>query len=234
MKLIHAKDYETMSEIGAQLLLDTIRRKPDAVICLATGSSPKRMYEKLCETINDERIDLSQITFVKLDEWYGVDPQNECTCSSFIKQQLLDRLYMPPKQLIEFVSNAQDVEQECKKVDDFLSEHPIDIMILGLGMNGHLGLNEPAEALTLPCHYSQLSEKTKTHDMAKGQNLQAGLTIGLQGIFEAKQVFMFICGKRKEAAYQAFMSQKITTAIPASLLWLHPNCVTVVDDTMPK
>lgn len=232
MELIHAETYEDMSEIGAEILLDTIRKKPDAVICLATGNSPALMYEKICKVINRERIDLSQITFVKLDEWYGVDPQDECTCTSFLKEHLLDQLYMQPKQIIEFVSNAADITQELHKVDAFLSEYPIDVMILGLGMNGHLGLNEPGDYLMLSSHFTELSEKTKTHSMVKNRTLQGGLTIGFKGIFEAKKVLMLICGEKKEAAYQAFMSQRITTAVPASLLWLHPNCVTILDDSM--
>ena len=79
-----------------------------------------------------------------------------------------------------------------------------------------------------------LDEKTKTHDMVKGYAPKGGLTIGLQGIFTAKQIIMLVCGERKEEAYQAFMSQRISTSTPASLLWLHPNCVTLVDDTIQK
>ena len=234
MKLIHTENYEAMSKEAADLLLDTLRKKPDAVICLATGSSPARMYELVCEAVNKERIDLSEITFVKLDEWYGVEPQAACTCTTFIKEHLLDQLYMQPKAVVEFVSDAADIKQELDRMDAFLSEHPIDVMILGLGMNGHLGLNEPADFLTLNAHYAELDEKTKTHDMVKGFDPKGGLTIGLQGIFTSRQILMLVCGERKEAAYQAFMSQRITTATPASLLWLHPNCVTLVDDTIQK
>lgn len=234
MKLIHTENYEAMSRKAAELLLDTLRKKADAVICLATGSSPARMYELVCETVNRERIDLSEITFVKLDEWYGVEPQDACTCTTFIKKHLLDKLYMQPKAVMEFVSNAADINQELDRMDAFLLEHPIDVMILGLGMNGHLGLNEPADALTLKAHYAELDEKTKTHDMVKGYVPKGGLTIGLQGIFTSKQIIMLVCGNRKEAAYQAFISQKISTSTPASLLWLHPNCVTLIDDTIQK
>ena len=204
MKLIHTENYEAMSKEAADLLLDTLRKKPDAVICLATGSSPARMYELVCEAVNRERIDLSEITFVK------------------------------PKAVVEFVSDAADIRQELDRMDVFLSEHPIDVMILGLGMNGHLGLNEPADFLTLNAHYAELDEKTKTHDMVKGYEPKGGLTIGLQGIFTSGQIIMLVCGDRKEAAYQAFMSQRIATSTPASLLWLHPNCVTLVDDTIQK
>lgn len=229
MKLIKSDNYECMSLQGKQVLIDTITNKKDAIICLATGSSPKRMYELFVQEINEKKIDISEVTFVKLDEWYGVAPEEACTCTHFIKENLLDKLYMQPKQVIEFISNTKDIPAELNKVDNFLRNHPVDVMILGLGMNGHLGLNEPDEYLTYPCYQAKLNEKTKTHEMAKDYVLESGLTIGLEGIFSAKTVLMLVCGTRKEEAYKQFMSQKITTSTPASLLWLHQNCITIID-----
>lgn len=229
MNIINCNDYETMARQGAEILIKTIKDNPRAVITLATGSSPKRMYKLFVETINHEKIDISEVTFLKLDEWYGVAPDADCTCTTFIKEILLDQLYMPPKQYIEFVSNAEDVSEELKKVDDFIANHTIDVMILGLGMNGHLGLNEPSNTLHYHCHQTKLNEKTKTHSMAQGYPLESGLSIGLEGIFKAKQVLMLVCGERKEEAYKAFLSQNISTLVPASLLWLHHNCTTLID-----
>lgn len=229
MKIIKCAHYEEMSKQGAKLMIELITKKKDAIITLATGGSPKRMYELFVQEVNDRKIDISEVTFVKLDEWYGVVPEDSCTCTTFIKENLLDKLYMQPKQLIEFVSNTKDVKSELAKVDSFINEHPIDLMILGLGMNGHLGLNEPNESLSFKCHQAKLNEKTKTHDMAKDHQLESGLTIGLEGIFTSKMVVMVVSGTRKEDAYQEFMSQKISTTTPASLLWLHPNCITMID-----
>ncbi len=230
MKLIHEDSYEKMSQAGAEIILDTIRNKPDASICLATGSSPKRMYEIICNTINEEKIDISQVTFVKLDEWYGVNPDDPCTCTTFIKQNVIKHLYMPFKELVEISSDTKNIEGDLAAFDSYLEKHPIDVMILGLGMNGHLGLNEPSDCLSLSSHYTELTEKTKTHDMVKGKNLKGGLTIGMQGIFSSKKVLMLVSGKRKEEAFKALMSKKISTAVPASLLWLHKNCITIIDD----
>lgn len=229
MKIIKNANYEEMSKQGAKLMIDLITNKKDAIICLATGGSPKRMYELFVNEVNDQKIDISEVTFVKLDEWYGVAPNDSCTCTTFIKENLLDKLYMQPKQFIEFESNTNDVSGQLNKVDSFIKKHPIDLMILGLGMNGHLGLNEPDEHLSFKCHQAKLNEKTKTHDMAKDHVLESGLTIGLEGIFTSKTVLMLVSGTRKEDAYQEFMSQRISTSTPASLLWLHPNCITMID-----
>lgn len=229
MKIINCSDYEQMSIQGAKILINEVTSNPSAVLCIATGGSPKRMYEIFVEEINEKKIDLSNVTFLKLDEWYGVKPEDNCTCTKFIKDNLLDKLYMQPK-FVEFISNG-DVETELNKINEFIENNPIDVMILGLGMNGHLGLNEPSDTLNYKCYQVKLNEKTKTHDMTKGFTLESGLTIGLEGIFKSKQVLMVVTGDRKEDAYKAFMSQNITTQVPASLLWLHYNCTTLIDDS---
>lgn len=159
-----------------------------------------------------------------------VEPQEACTCTTFIQQEILGKLNQQPKAFIEVASNAPHVEEELHQLDVFLEAHPIDVMILGLGMNGHLGLNEPGDALELNAHRVQLSEVTKGHDMVRGKVLSEGFTIGLQGIFRARKVLMLVSGERKQEAYEAFMSRKITTKVPASLLWLHPDCDTFIDD----
>lgn len=229
MHIINTQNYEEMSQKGADILLETIRTKNDAIICLATGSSPKRMYELFVDTINKERIDLTHITFVKLDEWYGGDPDYIVTCSAFLKENLLDKLYMQPGSFIEFDGETDDLDTELHRVEAFLNEHPIDVMVLGLGMDGHLGLNEPNESLTTGCHFAKLHEKTANHDMVKGHTPKGGITIGMKGIFDSGTVLMLVTGEKKEDAYEAFMSQRITTQVPSSLLWLHKNCITLID-----
>lgn len=229
MKLINAHNYEEMSQKGAEILLDTIRNNKSARICLATGGSPERMYEIFAEKINEENLDISNVTFVKLDEWYDVEADDPCTCNVFIKEKLLDKLNTQPKEVIAFQTKGENYQKDCDRIQSILNEHPLDVMILGLGMNGHLGLNEPDDHLILDAHIAPLHEVTKTHDMAEGNPLTRGITIGLKGIFEAKQVLMLVCGSRKEEAYKNFMSRNISTQTPASLLWLHPNCTTIID-----
>ncbi len=231
MQIINAHDYEQMSQDGATIILDTIRHKKDAIIALATGGSPKRMYEIMVQTINEQKIDISQVRFVKLDEWYGIDENSEATCTTFIQKHILSKLYMAPKEVISFATQPSDETLELKKVQDFVEANPIDVLVLGLGMNGHLGLNEPNDYLTLPCHKAKLHAKTKTHAMASNQPLEYGLTLGMQAIFEAKHVLMLVSGSNKEEAYESFLSQKISTQTPASFLWLHPHCTTIIDTT---
>lgn len=229
MKIIDAKNYDEMSELGANILIETIEKKKDASICLATGGSPKKLYENFVNEINERKLDISNVTFVKLDEWYDVEETQPFTCTTFIKENILDKLHMKPKAFLSLPTKCEDPNAACAKLQAYLDQNPIDVMILGLGMNGHLGLNEPNTHLNLHTHQANLSDITKTHDMAQGKPLTSGLTIGLKSIFEAKQVLMLVCGNKKEDAYQQFMSQKISTLTPASLLWLHPNCTSIID-----
>lgn len=229
MKIKRAKNYEEMSQLGANILLNTVKTNPNARICLATGGSPERMYEIFAETVNKENIDLSNVTFVKLDEWYDVEEYAPCTCNLFIKEKLLDKLNCKPKEMISFQTKGDDFLEDCERIQSYLNENPLDVMILGLGMNGHLGLNEPADSLILDAHLTNLSEITKTHDMTSGISLTRGITIGLKSIFESKHILMLISGNKKEDAYARFMSREISTQTPASLLWLHQNCTTIID-----
>ena len=229
MNITNAKNYEEMSLLGAKILLDTIRNKPNASICIATGGSPERMYEIFVDTINKENIDISNVTFVKLDEWYDAEEYDPFTCNAFIKEKILDKLNSCPKQVIAFQTKGEDYLEDLRRVQEYLDENPLDVMILGLGMNGHLGFNEPADALSLDAHMVMLDAITQTHEMTQGKVLTRGVTVGLKGIFEAKRVLMLVTGGRKDESYKKFMSRKISTQTPASLLWLHPNCTTIID-----
>ncbi len=234
MKIYQVESYEALSQAACTHLIEEIKRNPQATICLATGSSPKRLYELFVEAVNNKNIDISQTTFVKLDEWHGPLPTHICTCEYFIQTNLLEKLKYQPKAYLSFLSNTENVEEEVKRIQNFINEQGIDIMILGLGMNGHLGLNEPSDSLTLDCHYAPLDAKTKTHSMIESFSIEGGLTIGLDGVFKAKQIIMLACGENKESAYEALLSKQITTQTPATLLWLHQNCDCFIDESQFK
>lgn len=228
MLITQAKHYEELSQLAVTKLLDVIHQTPHPVICLATGASCQRMYELFVQIVNEQQIDISHVTFVKLDEWVGVPSDDPCTCSYYLQTNIFQQLHQPYQELVEMKSDTEHIEEELQKMDAFLQQHPLDLMILGLGMDGHLGLNEPSDALHYGCHKIALHEVTKTHTMLQGKQVNYGMSIGMQGIFEAKQILMLVCGERKEEAYQGFMSKQITTQLPASFLWLHPNCDTIV------
>ena len=144
-----------------------IRSKPDAVICPATGATPLLTYHYLVEKIHQQQVDVSQLTFVKLDEWVDLPLTMPGTCETFLQQHIVQPLGLREDQLISFRSEEIN-ETECERVTNLIARKGgLDLCVLGLGKNGHLGLNEPGESLQPACHISQLDARTQQHEMLK-------------------------------------------------------------------
>lgn len=225
-------DYRSLSEAASEQLFALIRRKPDAVICLATGATPVLTYQLLVEKITAENVDISQVTFVKLDEWVGLAPDNPATCETFLQQHILQPLGVTPENTISFGSDNAD-EQECARIVKLIDQRGgLDLCVLGIGKNGHLGLNEPDEKLEPACHITHLDERTRLHDMLKQANapVEKGITLGLRDILAARAVLLLVSGEGKQRAFAEFKEGKVTTQIPASFLWLHPQTLCLYCD----
>lgn len=226
------EDYEAMSRAAATRFMETVDEKPDALISLATGSSPMRLYELLGEAVEDGRMKTDQLRLLALDEWYGLPRMHAATCAAFLEQYVLQAWGMAPEQVTTFHADADDPYDECVRIQRFLNDAgPINLCILGLGTNGHLGLNEPADALKPEVHVAELDERSQAHAMLKntGVSVQRGMTIGLADILAADEIMMLITGTDKEEVYQYLLSGEINTRVPASFLHLHPNVSTFID-----
>lgn len=229
MNIKYFNNYEAMSLAGADYLLDLIIKNPYANICLATGDSPCRMYEILIENIKAKHIDVTHLTFTKLDEWCGLNAEDDSTCEWFIQKYVIQPLNIKKEQLISFDNEATDYEAEAKRIHQLIEKRPIDCCILGLGRNGHLGLNEPADKLNPAAHVIDLDELSKHHSMLKGKAIEQGITLGLYEILNAKKILMLISGQGKAEVVNQLMEEKVTTALPASFLWLHENAECLID-----
>ena len=149
--LIWTRDYAELSRQTADRMYRTVKENPKAVLVLATGGSPRLAYRLFCEKIIREEVDLSGVTFVKLDEWLGLSATDEATCEVFLRQELLDPLGIGEEQFLHVDPEAPDVQAECARFQAAYDALPqVDLVILGIGKNGHLGLNEPGDSLT--CH----------------------------------------------------------------------------------
>jgi 6-phosphogluconolactonase/Glucosamine-6-phosphate isomerase/deaminase len=223
--------YDALSQDASDKLIACIENKSDAVICLATGATPLLTYQFLAEKVYQRKTDISKVTFVKLDEWVGLPLHAPGTCEHFLQQHVMKPLGLREEQLIGFRSEGID-EAECLRVTGQIAQRGgLDLCILGLGKNGHLGLNEPSAALEPFCHIGKLDEKTQGHDMLKtaGVPVEYGITLGLQDILRAKEVLLLIAGEGKQAATDAFMTKKVSNLTPASFLWLHDNLTCLLD-----
>lgn len=235
--LIIAEDYEEVSKRCAQIMLDCVMQKPNAVICLATGHSPLGAYRLFVEDVKKNQVDLSEVVFVKLDEWYGLDIDDPATCEHYISNEILKPLGIPRSNYIGFNSEASDPEAECIRIANELEKRgPIDLIILGIGKNGHLGLNEPANRLLDLPHVAALDNKTKGHQMLEQTSkcVEYGLTLGMKDIMRSEQIVFLVTGSEKRDAFREFIEAGITTQTPATIIKLHKNLSCIVEKSIAQ
>jgi galactosamine-6-phosphate isomerase len=233
MEIVRMDSYESLSREAASLIIKVLNRKNDALLCAATGNSPEGTYAFLKEKFVKEPDLFSHLRIIKLDEWGGVPMDNPGTCESFLQQHLIGPLQIDKSRFISFQSNPDDPDKECERIGDALKKNgPIDICILGLGMNGHLALNEPGEFLESNIHITKLSETSLTHSMVKqmGTRPSYGLTLGLGEIMQSASILILISGTKKKSITSELLKKIISTKLPASFLWLHPNVICLIDD----
>jgi galactosamine-6-phosphate isomerase len=232
MIIKYCDNYEHMSQMAFDSIVSDLKLKSKQLICTATGNSPTRVYEKLSEYFKIQPQLFKDITIVKLDEWYGMDSNDPSSCESYIRKNILEPLHVPDDQYIAFKSNPISPEKECDRIQKEIDEKgPIDLCILGMGVNGHIGFNEPAESLSAGCHVGKLAQTSMQHHMVNNikEKPSTGLTLGMADILHSKKIILLITGANKEKITEQLLAKKITTYLPASLLWLHSNVECYID-----
>jgi galactosamine-6-phosphate isomerase len=232
MNVIKCADYQEMSRKAASLVLEAVKKKPNLLLCAATGSSPEELYRELATTAEEEKEQFKQLRILKLDEWGGIPENHPVSCEYFLREKLLTPLAIPRERYISFASDPEDPARECSRISSLVeTQGPIDICILGLGANGHLALNEPASKLQAYAHVAALSEESLRHPMIASleQKPSYGLTLGMEEILSSRLIIMLVSGKGKKQIAELFLEGKISTELPASFLWNHPNVECLVD-----
>lgn len=232
MKIDICDSYEEMSRKATGIVVKGLRQHRDLMLCAATGGTPTRMYELLANEYVDSPSLFSRLNIIKLDEWGGIPMNHAGTCESYLQQYVIYPLTVSGKRYISFQSNTDNPKEECLRVQSLLDRKgSIDICILGLGMNGHIAFNEPADFLHTGCHVAELSEKSLQHPMISGEEEKPkyGLTLGMRDILNSRLIVLLINGTKKKEITRALLSEKITTRLPASFLWLHPNVICLID-----
>jgi galactosamine-6-phosphate isomerase len=174
---------------------------------------------------------------VKLDEWLGVPMDNPHSCESYLRERLIGPLDISPRNYVAFDSMAPDPEEECNRVQRAMAGFPaIDVCVLGLGLNGHIGFNEPGEFLRPACRVAPLSEESRGHSMARSMDVpvEYGLTLGMADILASRQVVLLAAGGGKREVIDRLLSGQVSTRLPASFLWLHPNAMCIIDTAATK
>jgi galactosamine-6-phosphate isomerase len=232
MKLEQFDDYDRMSQKAKELIVEELSEKKNTLLCAATGKSPTKIYELLENEFEHQPELFSELRIVKLDEWGNIAMDHPKTCEYYLQNHLIAPLKIPQNRYISFLSNSDDPNAECKRVQAEINRNGgIDLCILGLGMNGHIALNEPADFLQAHCHVANISEVTLQHPMASGMQKKPafGFTLGMADILQSRKILILIHGINKSAIANEFLSGRISTRIPASFLWLHPNVICLAD-----
>ena len=233
MKLVRCADYEQMSKAAAECVTGVLARKRDAVLCAATGSSPTALYRELAHASRMDPGLFAAVRIVKLDEWLGVSPEHPASCEHYLRNKVVEPLRVSSERYLAFRSDASDPIQECTRVQTELDRRGIDVCILGLGTNGHVGLNEPAPSLEIGCHVARLTDETRGHGLLADLDPKPthGLTVGIGDMLRSRKIVLLITGRGKEGAFAELLSGKLTTAAPVSLLALHDDLDVFVDES---
>lgn len=233
MKQIIYNDYNELSVKTAQQIADIITNKPDALLCFPAGETSVGTFKQLIELNKAGKLSFKKCRIVGLDEWANIGKMKSENCFSFLKKHLFDHIDYSKENLCFFDGEASDLMKECFKTDNFLKETgPIDMMLLGAGMNGHLGLNEPGTSFDLYSHVVYLDETTKIVGQkyfTENVNLTAGITLGIKYIMEAKTVILQLNGARKAEVVKRLIESEVSPSFPASVLKSHPNSFLLLD-----
>ena len=232
MNYIEVENYEELSRKAAALIASVVISKPDCVLGLATGSSPLGAYSCLAKACEQGDVDFSKVTSVNLDEYVGLTGDNDQSYRYFMDTNLFSKINI--RKDYTFVPNgcATDVEKECKEYDERIEKlGGIDIQLLGIGLDGHIGFNEPDDCFTKETHLVSLDPSTieaNARFFASADEVpKTAITMGMGGIMNAKKVLLIANGKNKEEIVKKAFFGPITHEVPASILQLHPD-VTVI------
>ena len=233
MKISIYDSYDEMSKAAAELVAKQLAEKPDSVICFPSGDSPTGMLKYIVEWANNGKLDLSQSFFIGLDEWVGMDENDQGSCKYYLKHNFFDKLSNKLTNVTLFDAKAPDLDAECERVNNFIkNKGGLDIMIVGIGMNGHLGLNEPGTPFNLYAHRSALDPVTVQVGQKyfnKETALTEGITLGLQHLAEAGRAVLIASGVKKAGIIHESLQGTISTEIPASILQKLPNAYIMLD-----
>ncbi len=235
MKLICAKDYEEMSRKAANLIAAQILMKPDCVLGLATGSTPIGIYKRLVEQFEAGDLDFSRVTTVNLDEYCGLAKDDPQSYHYFMQEKLFSKVNIDPERIYIPDGTDRDAERACGQYDEMICRMGgIDLQLLGLGHNGHIGFNEPGDVFEPQTHPVQLSENTMEVNrrfFKEGECMPTqAYTMGIRSIMQARKIIVAVSGADKAEILHSVICGKITPEVPASILQLHRDVTVVADE----
>ena len=228
MRIIRTKNYDDMSRKAATIIAAQVVIKPNCVLGLATGGTPVGTYKNIVEWYNNGDLDFSDVTSVNLDEYRGLPVEHPESYWSFMHRNLFDHVNIKEENINLPDGNNMDAEAECARYDAVIeSVGGVDLQLLGIGHDGHIGFNEPSDAFDLGTHCVQLTEETIDANQrffdSRDEVPREAYTMGTRTIMNARKVLMVVSGKDKSEIVKKAFFGPVTPQVPASLLQMHPD-----------
>ncbi|MBP1924848.1 glucosamine-6-phosphate deaminase [Sedimentibacter acidaminivorans] len=239
MEIVIKKDYDEVSELAAKYMLDVIRNKENAVLGLPTGGTPIRMYNIVVEEYKRKKILFNNIKTFNLDEYIGLSKLNKQSYYYFMNKHLFSYTDIKEENIHTPNGMTKDVLNECINYENKIKAvGSMDILFLGIGQNGHIGFNEPADFFEPYTHKVILKEKTVKSNSRFFEKIEdvpvTAITMGVKTILSAKKIVMLAIGETKADAISKMVNGKITPQLPASILQLHNDVTVIVDENASK
>ena len=227
-------EHDTLSLHLAGTIVAEISNNPTTVLCLATGDTPRLAYRLMADSIRKEGVDCSQCIFVGLDEWVGIPPEDDGSCAFFLRSNVFDPLGIRADQIKLFDATASDVKSECDSMASFIREKGgIDLMVVGIGMNGHIGFNEPGATESSRVRVVDLDLTTQEVGQKyfkKATMLSRGFTWGIQDMLESRRIILAASGETKADIVRETLQGSIGPEVPASFVRKHKNALIMLDE----
>ena len=235
MRVYIGKNYDEMSRIAANVLSAQVTMKPDCVLGLATGSTPIGTYKVLIERCANGDLDFSQVKSINLDEYVGLSGEHDQSYRYFMNNNLFNHINIDKANTNVPNGLAEDVDAECERYNNVINTlGPIDIQVLGMGHNGHIGFNEPDDHFPLETHKVDLAQSTidaNARFFASADEVpRQALTMGIKTIMQAKKVLVVVSGKDKAEIVKKAFTGPVTPQVPASILQMHSDVILVADE----
>lgn len=234
IRIYAAENYDEMSEKAARIIAAQVIVKPECVLGLATGSSPVGTYQRLVERYKAGKLSFAGVTTVNLDEYKGLSGTHDQSYRYFMQHNLFDHVNIDVANTNVPNGLAEDPEAECQRYNQVIHDMGgIDIQVLGMGHNGHIGFNEPADHFPLETHVVELQESTINANArffaSKDEVPKKAMTMGIRSIMQARQILVVVSGEDKAEIVKKAFFGPVTPQVPASILQMHPNVVLVGD-----
>lgn len=239
MKVYVFKNLEELNKKAASIFIEAIRENPKLTLGLATGSSPEGLYKELVESYQRKEISFKEISTFNLDEYLGLSPDHEESYLHYMKENLFDHVDLKEENIHMPNPFALDPEEECKNYEKAMKAlGGIDLQLLGIGSNAHIGFNEPGEKLYNNTHITPLKEETRRANARFFNSLDEvpthAITMGVGSIMRAKKIVLISFGEKKAKAIKDTIEGPITTEVPSSLLQLHGDVTILLDEASAK